>query len=140
MQTKNRHGRMFPFLAFPGLADVLRTQWETAQNVMVSQQRICPWVFFRVMKQQVVPIKSYKTAWKKASFRAGLPDKLVHDFRRTAVCNLRRAGVSQTEAMKLTGHKTISVFQRYDIIDEADLCAAVDKLAAYHAQARLRDN
>lgn len=131
---------MFPFLAFPGLADVLRTQWETAQNVMVSQQRICPWVFFRVMKQQVVPIKSYKTAWKKASFRAGLPDKLVHDFRRTAVCNLRRAGVSQTEAMKLTGHKTISVFQRYDIIDEADLCAAVDKLAAYHAQARLRDN
>ncbi|MBA2485855.1 MAG: hypothetical protein H0V35_07115 [Nitrospira sp.] len=40
--TKNKHGRMFPFRAFPGLADVLKTQWEAAQQLMVSQQRICP--------------------------------------------------------------------------------------------------
>ncbi|MBA2485854.1 MAG: hypothetical protein H0V35_07110 [Nitrospira sp.] len=99
-----------------------------------------PWVFFRVTGKGIQPIHSYKTAWGKSCLLAGVPEKLVHDFRGTAVRNLRRAGVSQTEAMKLTGHLTISVFQRYDKIEEADLCAAVDKLAAFHAQAPLRDN
>ena len=54
---------------------------------------------------------------------------MIPAWRRTAVRNLERAGVSRTVAMKLTGHKTESVYRRYAIVSDADLQAAVQKLA-----------
>ncbi|MBX3341995.1 MAG: site-specific integrase [Nitrospira sp.] len=137
--TKNGEGRIFPFAQLPQLAAVLKTQWEQAQHVMVSQQRICPWVFFRALKREVLPIRSYKTAWGRACRLAGLPDALVHDFRRTAARNLRLAGVEESEAMDLLGHKTREMFRRYSIKNQEDKVRAVDKLAQFHAQQSLRD-
>jgi hypothetical protein len=61
------------------------------------------------------------------------PGPLIpYDFRRTAVRNLERGGVPRSVAMKLTGHKTESIYRRYAIVSEADLSEGVVKLAAFH--------
>ena len=65
---------------------------------------------------------------------AGIPWRIPHDFRRTAVRNLERAGVPRSVAMKLVGHKTESVYRRYAIVAEADLREGVAKLAALHGK------
>jgi hypothetical protein len=58
---------------------------------------------------------------------------IPHDFRRTAVRNLERAGVSRSVAMQLTGHKTEAVYRRYAIVSERDLGDGVEKLGALSA-------
>jgi hypothetical protein len=73
-------------------------------------------------------IKTFWKRWKTATEGAGCPGRVPHDFRRTAVRNLNRAGVPETVAMKITGHKTRSVFDRYDITSEEDLIEATRKL------------
>lgn len=87
-----------------------------------------PWVFHR--EGQV--IKEFRAKWKTACRAAGVPGRIIHDFRRTAVRNLERAEVSRSVAMKLTGHKTESIYRRYAIVSEADLSAGVGKLATLH--------
>ncbi|WHZ30071.1 MAG: hypothetical protein OJF51_004873 [Nitrospira sp.] len=139
--TKNGEGRLFPFQSLPGLAEVIQSQWEAAQEIQRGRGVIVPWVFFRVTHKAIEPIKSYKTAWATACQTAGIPDRLVHDLRRTAARNLRRAGIPESVAMELLGHKTPEIFRRYDIKNEQDLTHAVEKLAAFHAhEAQLRDN
>ena len=78
-------------------------------------------------------ISDFRGAWAKACRAAGVPGRLVHDFRRTAVRNLERAGVPRSAAMKLTGHKTEAVYRRYAITDSAMLQEAAVKLAALHS-------
>lgn len=52
-------------------------------------------------------------------------------MRRSAIRNLVRAGVSDSVAMKLSGHKTQSVFDRYNVTSKADLVDAAAKLNAF---------
>ena len=58
------------------------------------------------------PIRDYRKSWGKARIAAGVPRRIVHDFRRTAVRNLERAGVSRSVATKLTGHLTKALRSR----------------------------
>ncbi len=72
-------------------------------------------------------------AWKQAREKANIPDKLFHDFRRTAVRNMIRAGVAQTVAMSITGHKTDSMFRRYNVSSNLDQREAMRRQSEYLA-------
>ena len=123
--TKNKAGRTFAYRELVELKAVIDGQWQ-AHVALRRQGVICPWVFHRAGK----PIRDFRRAWLTACRRAGCPGRVPHDFRRTAVRNLERAGVPRKVAMAMVGHKTESVYRRYDIVTDADLHAAAAKLNA----------
>jgi integrase len=60
------------------------------------------------------PVKSIKTTFRAALEKAKIEDFRLHDLRHTFVTNARKAGVDRTVIMKLTGHRTLSMFTRYN--------------------------
>lgn len=123
--TKNEDARTFPFGAHPSLEGLLRSQRERVDAVQRALGTIVPWVFPRDDGRQ---LGDFRKAWSTACKKAGVPGRLVHDLRRSAVRNLERAGVPRSWATKLTGHRTEAVYRRYAIVSEADLSDAVKRL------------
>ena len=125
--TKSGEPRSFPFAAHPRLEVILRGLREEVSARERASGRLCPWVFHREGRQ----VRGwYYDGWRTACRKAGVPDRLFHDLRRSAVRNLIRAGVSENVSMSISGHKTRSVFDRYHIISSQDQTEAVRKLAA----------
>lgn len=89
------------------------------------------WVFHR-RGRRVVEFRAQRGAACKA---AKVPGLLFHDLRSSAVRNLEQSGVSQSVATKITGHRTVSVYQRYRIIDEGDIARALATTQAATRQA-----
>jgi integrase len=79
-----------------------------------------------------VPVRDFGKSWATATKKAGCEGLIFHDMRRSAVRNLVRSGVTETVAMRITGHKTRSVFDRYNITSEDDLRDAIEKVTRYN--------
>ena len=75
-------------------------------------------------------VSTYRRDWDKARRRAGVPGLVLHDFRRTAIRNLVRAGVPDVIAMKISGHKTRQIFDRYNIVSATDLREALGRMVS----------
>ena len=116
--TKNKDGRLIYLME--ELQQLLESQWQEH----LAEYPDCPLVFHNRGK----PIVNYSKAWRKACREAGLEGKMAHDFRRTAVRNMVRAGISERVAMQMSGHKTRSVFDRYHIVSDGDLREAAQRL------------
>jgi integrase len=129
--TKNGEGRVFP------MTDDLRAllqERHAAHDALKKAGQIEPWVFWRmVAKKRGGPkapkrITTFTKQWKAACLAAGLPGRIPHDLRRSAVRTFVRHGIGEHISMKLSGHKTPSVFRRYDIVSPDDLQNAARKL------------
>jgi integrase len=86
-----------------------------------------------VFHRQGEPVGDFRKAWATACEKASVPGRLFHDLRRTASRNMISAGVPQAVAMKITGHRTDSMFRRYAIVDEQQKRDALAKTQQYRA-------
>jgi len=112
--SKNKSGRVFRLTA------ELRTLLEPLK----PKDRIATHVFTYTRgkkKKTVLPLGNHRKEWNKACTAAGLPGRIFHDLRRSAVRQFVRDGIPERVAMQMTGHRTRAVFERYNIVSSNDL-------------------
>lgn len=124
-EDKNGAGRMFPFTT--ELREVLEKQQKLVRALERRLGCRVPWIFPTRDGNAITP---YNQEWRSA-WKASKLVQIPHDFRRTAVRNLERAGVPRSAAMAMVGHKTESMYRRYAIVEEGMLREAADKLTAF---------
>jgi integrase len=123
-ETKSGEGRTFPFDVLPELRALLDQQKAYTDAVERRTGQVVRWVFHREGKR----VKSIRQAWWTACKKAGLLGRIPHDFRRTAVRRLERAGVPRSVAMQLVGHRSEAIYRRYAITNETDLREGLAKV------------
>lgn len=136
LHMKSNEARIIP------LGDELYEMLAARQALVNEVCPASPWVFCHTMNanrgraayQIGKPKRNIYGTWIRVSKELGIT-RLLHDLRRTGVRNLVRAGVPESVAMKISGHKTRSVFERYNIVNEGDLHDAAKKLNDYVGKA-----
>lgn len=113
-ETKSGEGRLVK----------LTQETFTLLSACVAEKQPTDHVFTRADR---TPIMDFRKAWDKLCKAAGV-ELLFHDLRRSAARNLIRAGIPQHTAQAITGHKTASVFSRYDIVSTGDLEQAARRI------------
>jgi integrase len=123
--SKNKEPRLLPLTG--ELTAIVERRWQARaiQNADGSTG-LAEFLFHKAGR----PIGDFRKAWTAACKEANTPGILFHDLRRSAVRNMDRSGVGQAVAMKITGHKTLSVYQRYRIVSESDIRDALEKTQA----------
>lgn len=121
--TKNNEGRTV--YLDEELREVFNYQWEARKK----SGKLTPYVFPN--KDNKREIRDFRGAWDRACKDAGIGNRLFHDFRRTSVRNMVRAAIPERVAMMISGHKTRSVFDRYNIVNDTDLKLAASKQETY---------
>ncbi len=121
--TKNKEGRTIY------LDDELLAIFDIQRKLQKIGGQIVPYVFPN--RNGDGKIKVFRRSWVSACKKAGIPNKIFHDLRRTAVRNMVRSGIPERVAMMISGHKTRSVFERYNIVSEEDLMMAARKQEKY---------
>jgi integrase len=76
-------------------------------------------------------IGNFRRSFQRACKRSGIHGLCFHDFRHTAITNMRKAGVDTSVIMAISGHKTMAMFKRYNRIDLDDGRDAMRRLEAY---------
>jgi integrase len=122
-ESKNDEGRTV--YLDDELKEVFNRQWKNRKQ----NKKLTSYVFPN--GDGISKIKDFRGSWKKACKDAGIGKRLFHDFRRTAVRNMIRSGIPEGIAMKISGHKTRSVFDRYNIVSDTDLKLAAQKQQTY---------
>ncbi len=130
--AKTRRGRVL------ALAGPLREIIDRRKQARVLG---CPLVFHRVSTRYHstarVPVRDIHVAWHAALVAARLPLTLrPYDLRRSALRNLIRSGTHEGVAMAISGHRTRSTFDRYNITSVEDVAAAIERAVAYSKQRR----
>jgi integrase len=113
--SKNEEPRVI--ILTDDLLALIQRRWAARQYQTKEGTALSAWVFHRRGRA----IVDFRDAWAEACKKAKVPGLLFHDLRRSAVRNMEKAGVSQSVAMKISGHKTDSVYRRYRIVDERDI-------------------
>jgi integrase len=131
--AKSRQWRAnWPYKKHPVLRAAIERQLELRGEIELARGIIISTLFFW---EDGRPIKSFRSAWTKASAAAGYAHRLVHDFRRMAARDLAKSCRNRKVARRLLGAKTDSIFDRYNIVTEEDEGAAVEALADFHEAA-----
>lgn len=130
-ETKAKRWRdPWPYVAHPGLRALIEVQLARKRVIEALHGRIVQTVFCH---DDGRPIRAWRRPWVRARQAAGLHGRLPKDFDRTAARNYILAGIDRKRAMRLMGRKTEAIFERYNIVNDADQERAVGKLADYHA-------
>ena len=132
--SKNKEPRLLPLIG--ELSEIIERRWRArAIQKPDGSTTLAEFVFHQGDGR---PVGEFRKSWKSACKKAGTPGLLVHDLRRSAVRNFDREGIGQAVAMKITGHKTLSVYQRYRIVDESDMRDALARTQAANSRNKKR--
>jgi integrase len=124
-ETKNREGRFFPLT--PELKAILTEVKDSIDIPYLFHHNGEP-LSTRNKRGTFKVSKYFSESWIAACKAAGLSNRIPHDFRRSAARRFRSEGYDLKIARKLLGHKTESIFDRYDIITDDDIITEVQKL------------